>query len=125
MRYLLTIMIISLLSCKKDSVNDTPLATPPTVTKVEVSSEAINGVSRPKFTITLDVPDPANVVQLDVFQSANFPASKSGRIVTPKTGQYIVIDSNATYPPSTTVKYFAFFTMKDYSYVSYYSFEVK
>jgi hypothetical protein len=125
MKYLLTIMIISLLSCGKDSVNDTVSDTPPTVTKLEVSSETINGIARPKFTITLDVPDASTVTQLDVFQNAKFPAARSGRIVSPASGQYIVIDSSATYPPSATVKYFAFFTMKNFSYVSYYPFDVK
>jgi hypothetical protein len=118
-------MIISLLSCKKDSVNDTASGPLPTVTKVEVSSETINGVARPRFTITLDVPDVSTVNQLEVYQNAKFPVLKSGRIAAPNTGQYIVIDSSAAYPPPSTVKYFAFFTMKNYSYVSYYPFDVK
>lgn len=118
-------MIISALSCKKDSVNNTTSDNLPTVTKVDVSSETINGVARPKFTITLNVPDSSTVNQLEVYQNANFPILKSGRIVTPNTGQYIVIDSNAAYPPSSTIKYFAFFTMKNFSYVSYYPFDVK
>lgn len=125
MKYLLTLMIVSFLSCKKDSVSNTANEPLPTVTKLELSSEVINGTARPKFTITLNVPDPAKVTQLEVFQNANFPISKAGIIVTPKSGQYIVIDSTAKYPPTTTVKYFAFFTMKGYSYVSYYPFDVK
>lgn len=125
MKYLLTIMIISLLSCGKDSVKDDANMPVPTVTKLEVSAETINGVARPKFTITLNVPDPGATTQLEVYQNAKFPAAKSGRIVSPTSGQYIVIDSSATYPPSATVKYFAFFTMKNYSYVSYYPFDVK
>jgi len=118
-------MIVSVLSCKKDSVSDTANEPLPTVTKLDISSETINGTARPKFTITLDVPDPAKVSQLEVFQNANFPISKAGVIVTPKSGQYVVIDSAAKYPPTAAVKYFAFFTMKNYSYVSYYSFDVK
>jgi hypothetical protein len=125
MKYLLTIMIISCLSCKKDSVNDTTSANLPTVTKVDVTSETINGVARPKFTITLNVPDASTVSQLEVYQNVKFPISKSGRITAPNSGQYVIIDSNATYPPSITVKYFAYFTMKDYSYVSYSPFDVK
>lgn len=124
MKYLLTLMIICALSCKKDSVNNTVTLTPPTVTKLEVSSEMINGTARPKFTITLNVPDASNVNQLEIFQNAKFPVQRSGRILSPTSTQYVVIDSSATYPPTATVKYFAFFTMKDYSYVSYYPFNV-
>lgn len=126
MRYLLTIMIVSLLSCDKDSVNDTTNDNPPTVTKVEVSSEIISGVARPKFTITLNVPEPGITSQLEVYRNAGFPTSKAaGKVVGPNSGQYVVIDSSATYPPVASVKYFAFFTMKNYSYLSYYPFEVK
>jgi hypothetical protein len=90
-----------------------------------VSAETINGVARPKFTITLDVPDAAAVSKLEIYQNARFPVAKSGNISTPASGQYTVIDSNSVYPPSAAVKYFAFFTMKNYSYVSYYPFDVK
>lgn len=124
MKYLLTLMIICALSCKKDSVNDTVTATPPTVTKVETSSEVISGVAHPKFTITLNVPDTAAVLQLELFQNAKFPIYQSGKVVSPKSMQYTIIDMGATYPPVAPVKYFAFFTMKDYSYVSYYTFNV-
>lgn len=125
MRYLLTIMIISLLSCKKDSVNNNTNTQLPTVTNLVVSSETINGTARPKFTITLNVPDPATVAKLELYQNVQFPLKKSGLIATPTTGQYTVIDSGALYPTSGTVKCFAFFTMKDYSAVSYYPFDVK
>lgn len=125
MRYLLTIMIFSLLSCDKDSVTNDANGLLPTVTKLEVSAETINGVARPKFTITLDVPDASSVSKLEIYQNAKFPVAKSGNIAAPNSGQYVVIDSSAVYPPSTAVKYFAFFTMKNYSYVSYYPFDVK
>jgi hypothetical protein len=127
MKYLLPLLFIStLLSCDKDDdEKPNPYPNPPTVTKVETSSELINGVARPKFTITLNVPNPDVTTQLEVYQNANFPSSKAGRILSPKSGEYVVIDSSAKYPPATTVKYFAFFTMKDYSFLSYYTFDVK
>jgi len=125
MRYLLTVMIISFLSCKKDSVNNTPTSASPTITKVEVSSEVVGGTARPKFTITLNVPDTTAVLQLELYQNAKFPVYQSGKVVGPKTAEYAIIDMSATYPPAAPVKYFAFFTMKNYSYVSYYPFEVK
>jgi hypothetical protein len=125
MRYLLTILIFSLLSCDKDSVSENTNGPLPTVTKLEVSAETINGVARPKFTITLDVPDAAAVSRLEIYQNARFPVAKSGNITAPNSGQYTVIDSSSVYPPSAAVKYFAFFTMKNYSYVSYYPFDVK
>lgn len=114
-----------MLSCKKDSVNDTPNSAPPAVTKVETSSEVVNGVAHPKFTITLNVPDTATVLQMELFQNAKFPVYQSGKVVSPKSTQYTIIDMSATYPPTSPVKYFAFFTMKNYSYVGYYPFEVQ
>ncbi len=124
MKYLLTILIISALSCKKDNVSNSAISTLPTVTKIETSSEVVNGVAHPKFTITLNVPDTNAVTQLEVYQNARFPILQSGKIVSPKSSQYTIIDMGATYPPSAPVKYFAFFTMKDFSYVSYYTFDV-
>lgn len=125
MKYLLTVLIISALSCKKDDVQSTQIIALPSVTNITTSSEVINGVARPKFIITLNVPDPGIVYQMDIYQNAKFPISKSGRVPNPTSTQYVVIDSNATYPPSAPVKYFAYFTMKNYSYEGYYSFEVK
>lgn len=118
-------MIISALSCKKDNVQGTKYDPPPTVTKIETSSEVVNGTAHPKFTITLNVPDTSKVAQLEVYQNAKFPVTKSGLVLKPKSGQYVIIDSNATYPPASIIKCFAFFTMKDFSYVSYYPFELK
>jgi hypothetical protein len=125
MKYLLTIMMFSLLACDKDDTKDTQNIALPTVTNISTSSEIISGVARPKFTITLSVPDASIVSQLEVYQNAKFPLEKSGKVLSPTSTQYVVIDSSATYPPVAPVKYFAFFTMKDYSYVSYYPFELK
>lgn len=125
MKYLLTLLIISLLSCNKDSEQTTNYGPLPTVTNIQISSEVIGGIARPKFTITLDVPDASNVLMLDLYQNAKFPILKSGKVANPTSTQYVVIDSSATYPPSTPVKYFAFFTMKNYSYVSYYPFNLQ
>lgn len=125
MKYLLTILFFSLLSCDKDNDNEAPQPELPTVTNIAISSEVINGTARPKFSITLDVPEPGAVSQLEVYANSNFPTSRSGKVSNPTSAQYVVIDSAATYPPAAPVKYFAFFTMKDYSYVSYYAFEVK
>lgn len=118
-------MLFAVVSCDKDDVQDTQSVALPTVTSIVTSSEIINGKARPKFTITLDVPDANNVWQLEVFTNTTFPTSRSGRVLNPTSTQYVVIDSSATYPPTAPVKYFAFFTMKNYSYVSYYPFEVK
>jgi hypothetical protein len=125
MKYLLTILLFSLLACDKDDDNNKPPVEFPTVTNISISSEVVNGTARPKFSITLNVPDASAVSQLEVFANSNFPTSRSGRVINPTSTQYVVIDSAATYPPPSPVKYFAFFTMKDNSYVSYYSFEVK
>lgn len=125
MKYLLTALIVLVLSCNKDDDNETQPAALPTVTSITTSSEVINGVSRPKFTITLNVPDVESVTQLELYQNSNFPNSKAGKVVNPTSSTYSIIDSSAKYPPTSPVKYFAFFTMKNYSYVSYYSFEVK
>lgn len=125
MRYLLTIMIFSLLSCDKDDDNNTQKVELPTVTNITTSSEVINGTARPKFTITLNVPDAGAVSQLEIYANAKFPSLRSGRVSNPTSAQYVVIDSSATYPPASPVKYFAFFTMKNYSFEGYYPFEVK
>lgn len=125
MKYLLTILIFSLVACDKDDVQDTQSIALPTVTNITTSSEVVGGVARPKFTISLNVPDASAVSQLEVYTNSNFPTSRSGRVINPTSTQYVVIDSAATYPPSAPVKYFAFFTMKNNSYVSYYTFEVK
>lgn len=125
MKHLFIILIITALSCNKDDVQDTQTGPLPTVTNIQTSSELIGGIARPKFTITLDVPDASNVAMLELYQNARFPLLKSGKVVNPTSSQYVVIDSNATYPPSVPVKYFAFFTMKNYSYVSYYPFTLQ
>lgn len=125
MKYLLTIMIFSLLSCGKDNDTGKPQNDPPTVVNVVASSEMVNGTARPKFTITLNVPDSVAVASMSLFQNARFPVSQSGIINNPKSGIYTIIDNTQTYPPSAQVKYFAYFTMKNYSYVSYYPFELK
>lgn len=125
MKYLFTILITTALSCNKDDVQDTQNIALPTVTNLSTSSEIINGVARPKFTITLNVPDASIVSYLEVYQNAKFPLAKSGKVINPTSTQYVVIDSSATYPPASPVKYFAFFTMKNYSYVSYFPFELK
>ncbi len=125
MRYLLTIMIISaLLSCKKDK-DEKPVMPAPAVSNVEISSELVNGTARPKFTITLTVPDTSKVASLYLYQNANFPAAYAGLVKSPKAGQYIIIDNGASYPPTSPIKYFAFFAMKDFNNVGYYPFEVK
>jgi hypothetical protein len=118
-------MIISILACNKDDDQGAQNIQLPTVTSISTSSEVISGVARPKFTITLNVPDASIVSQLEVYQNAKFPVAKSGKVIDPTSTQYVVIDSTATYPPVAPVKYFAFFTMKNYSYVSYYPFDLK
>lgn len=118
-------MIFSLLACDKDNNNNTPIVELPTVTNVTTSSEVINGTARPKFTNTLNVPDASIVTNLEVYANSKFPFSKSGQVISPSSSQYVVIDSSATYPPAAPVKYFAFFKMKNNSYVSYYPFELK
>lgn len=125
MRYLLLLLILSILSCDKDNDTVKPQVDPPTVVNVVASSEMVNGTNRPKFTITLNVPDSMAVATLNLYQNARFPISQSGVINNPKSGVYTVIDNTQTYPPATAVKYFAYFTMKDFSFLSYYPFEVK
>lgn len=125
MKYLLTILLFSLLACDKNDVKDTQNIDLPTVTNIVTTSEVVNGVVRPKFTITLNVPDAGAVSHLEIYANSRFPLSKSGKVISPTSTQYVVIDSIATYPPTAPVKYFAFFTMKNYSYVSYYPFSLQ
>jgi hypothetical protein len=123
MRYLLTIMIISALSCKKDSEQPKPKADPPTVIKVETSSQLVDTVARPKFTITLNIPDSDAVNELMIYVYSTFPYSKPVEIFKPKTGVYTVIDMNNTYPPKNK-KYFSIFAMKDFSSITNPTFDV-
>jgi hypothetical protein len=117
--------MFAFVSCDKDKNDTKPAPEPPTITKIDVSSETVAGVARPKFTITLNVPDESSVLLLQIFQNAQFPNTESGKIANPKSGVYTVIDMTATYPPTAPVKYFAFFTMKGYSYKGHYDFDVK
>jgi hypothetical protein len=123
MKYLLTIMIISALSCKKDDVNNTVSSTPPSVTKIETSSEVASGAARPKFTITLSVPDTAAVKELMIYVYSSFPNSTPVRLAGPKTGTYDLIDVNNTYPPPSK-KYFSIYAMKDGSFINNGTFDV-
>src|ERR1044072_5579378 len=96
MRYLLTILMFAFVSCDKDKNDTKPAPEPPTITKIDVSSETVAGVARPKFTITLNVPDESSVLLLQIFQNAQFPTTESGKVVNPKSGVYTVIDMTAT-----------------------------
>lgn len=125
MKYLLTILIFSALSCKKDNDPVKPKADPPIVTNVLVSSETIGSSTHPKFTITLNVPDTAAVVSLYHYQNANFPGVPTAVIGNLKSGVYTIIDKTVIYPPVTPIKYSAFFAMKDGSFVSGFNSEVK
>lgn len=114
MKYLLTIMIISLLSCKKDSEQVIKYDPPPTVTNIAVSSEVVNGVSRPKFTITLSVPDTASVVNFYIYTKNTY--SIPCAVLKPKSGTYTVIDLYNSYPPVGLKKtYVSSFLMSDNS----------
>lgn len=125
MKYLSLLLIISFLSCDKDNDPVKPVIDPPTVTNVLVSSETISGVAYTKFTITLNVPDTAAVASLHHYQNVNFPSTPTGIINNPKSGAYEIVDKTVKYPPTTPLKYFAFFAMKDGSFVNGFNIEVK
>jgi hypothetical protein len=123
MKYLLTIMIISLLSCKKESEPVSKYNPPPTVTNIAISSELINGVAHPKFTITLNVPDTAAVVSF--WLTTKDAYSIPYMIPKPKTGTYALIDSYNSYPPVADKKtYASFYLMEDNSAIYNSNFDV-
>lgn len=126
MKYLLLLLSISILSCNKDNDQPPPKTDPPTVTNVTISSEIVLGTARPKFTITLKVPDTAALGFFYLWRKDYFPSYRStGTITKPKSGDYSFVDSSATYPPSNPIQYFTYFDLKSWQPVSYQPFELK
>lgn len=112
MKYLLTILIISALSCKKDNDSKPKYYPPPTVTNVIATTEVVGGITRPKFTITLNVPDNAVTKQYLLFVKPAF--SIPMLLLNPKSGTYTFTDPYNTYPlqPGKNI-YTSAFIMED------------
>lgn len=123
MKYLLTILIVSTLSCKKNNDSKPKYDPAPSVTNIAISSELVNGVAHPKFTITLNVPDTAAVINFLVYTKLTF--SIPCTILKPKTGTYTIIDSYNSFPPAGDKKtYTSSFIMADNSSLYNSTFEV-
>ena len=122
MKYLFILLAVSTLSCNKDSIQGTKYDPPPAVTKVETSSEVINGTAHPKISITLSVPDPAATKQfLLFFETSNIPMA----LLSPKSGTYTFVDAYNSYPPAADKKtYTSAFVMADNSTIYNSTFDV-
>jgi hypothetical protein len=130
MKYLLTILILSLVACDKDEAPQKPVSDPPSIVKVQTLSPVMDIVPsaqpgkndtfyRPQLEVTLNVPDSSTVSRLSIYVKASFPYYKPVEIVNPKTGVYTVVDMSNVYPASGAKRiYFSVFTMKDFSYIT-------
>lgn len=126
-------MIICMLSCNKDDAPAKPVSDPPSIVSITTSTpymqivtspQRVDTFYRPKFLVTLNVPDSNAVTKLSLFVKASFPYYPPAEISNPKSGTYTIIDMNNTYPASGNRKtYFSVFTMKDFSYITNASFD--
>lgn len=132
MKYLLTIMIVSLLSCNKKNY-DIPRKTiiKPSITGIEVSSQMIvtqtgtkyDTVNRPKITFTLNIPDTSSVHGLYVYKIDNY--ASASYLTNLKSGKISVVDMNQVYPPISTMKYTSIFGLADGNALMNDTFDVK
>lgn len=114
---LLTLLIICSLSCNKDDGAAPKYDPPPTVTDIQASTETVNGVTYPKFIITLNVPDTAAT---EVFTLHHAGTTIPCAIANPKTGTYSIVDIYNPYPVATPRKtYHHSFIMEDKSSISH------
>jgi hypothetical protein len=114
MKYLFTLLIVSFLSCNKSNDSKPKYDPPPTVTNVQASTDVAGGITRPKFTITLNVPDTAATRQFTLFVQPAFSIPLI--ILNPKSGTYTLVDTGNPYPlQSGKNTYSSFFLMADNS----------
>ena len=129
MKYLLTILMLSVLACKKDDAPQKPVSDPPSITKVQVLSPKMivttnsqgkkDTTYRPQMEFTLDVPDENAVTKLSIFVKASFPYYTPVEILNPKSGVYTIVDMNNVYPATGNNRvYFSVFMMKNFSYIT-------
>jgi hypothetical protein len=133
MKYLLTVMTICMISCKKDDAPVKPKPEPPSIIKVSTATPFLQVVAspqkndtfyRPRFEVTLNVPDSSAVTKLSIYVKSLFPYYTPVEILNPKSGVYTVVDMNNIYPAIDSKKtYFSVFTMKDFSYITNASFD--
>jgi hypothetical protein len=120
----LSLIIISL-SCNKNKDNNVTHPAPPSVKAVEISSQIVDTINRPKITFTIDVPDTSYVKGLYVYQASLFPFTVSGQLYHLTSGKVSVIDLNLIYPPAKPVKYISTFGLSDGTFILNDSFVVK
>lgn len=116
-------LIITFLSCKKDNNSAPKYDPPPTISNIQVSSETVNGITHPKITFTLTIPDTAVVKIFSLFVKSTF--SVPSGILKPKSGTYTITDIYNNYPAPTNMKtYTSMFVMADNSAIYNSSFDV-
>lgn len=116
------LLTITILSCNKNTDTKPKYDPAPSVSNIQSTTETTNGVTRPKFTITLAVPDTAATkVFILFYKGSSIPCA----IPNPKTGTYTIIDTYNTYPLSGDKKnYTSAFVMADNSTIGNSSFTI-
>lgn len=105
-------MVVCALACNKSNDSNPKYDPAPTITSYSVGTDVANGITRPKFTVTLTIPDTLAVKEfvLGVGPTFSIPLV----ILSPKSGTYTLIDPNNVYPLQPGRKtYTPFFVMAD------------
>lgn len=113
MKYLTLLTLTSIfLSCSKKDDAKPKHDPPPSVVNITATTDVLNGITRPKFTITLNVPDTSatQLFMLSVTKKFSPPVT----IIKPKSGTYTIVDTYNVYPLQPDYKdYTPFFLMSD------------
>ena len=118
-------LAIAALSCNKNSDTPHKEIIPPTLLGVDVSSQMVDTILRPKFTFNLNVPDTGSVKSLIVFQIGKFPFNISGQLTGLSSGKVVFIDMTQKYPPTSPIKYTSVFALADGTAILNDSFDLK